>query len=296
MPRKVLFLVNPVSGTTDKSRLNEYLLQQTAAKQIAAEVHPSDPNGRYEEIARKILEEQFTDIVIGGGDGTINEVVGQLRHLPVRFGILPLGSGNGLAFAAGIPGNTGKALSVFFQGRTKMIDAFLINEQFGCMLCGLGLDAAVAHQFAAQPQRGLRTYTWLTAKSFFQAKPFPFQISANGYSFPTEAFLVAVANSNQFGNHVTIAPKAELNDGLLDVVILKKGAKLRLLFSVIRQLLAGKVQDIENSLRLPILYFQTDRLTISNPGAAPLHIDGEARSTGPQIDIQVIPSCFALIC
>lgn len=294
--RKVLYLVNPISGTRNKSFLKPLLLRKSAEHGLPCDVLPSSGNGRYDEIARKIQKEQFTDVVICGGDGTINEVVQQLGHLPLRFGILPMGSGNGLAFAAGIPRNIHRALRVFLEGHSTRIDAFRVNDQFACMLCGVGLDGAVAHQFAIQSRRGLGTYAWLTLKAFLKAKSFPFHVDANGCAVDTEAFFLSVANSNQFGNHVTIAPKASLCDGLLDVVIVKKVPKVRLLLNVIKQLLAGKIRDIGNSLNLPVLYFRTSRLSIANPGEAPLHIDGEARPALKQLDIRILPGYFELVC
>ncbi|WP_315818794.1 hypothetical protein [Paraflavitalea speifideaquila] len=163
------------------------------------------------------------------------------------------------------------------------------------MLCGLGFDAQVAHQFAKQPKRGLATYASLTTRNFFSAGSYLFKIEANKLTFTTDAFFVSIANSNQFGNNFTIAPKAVLSDGLLDVVIVKKIAKPLLLLSVMRQVLAGKLRRIENSLRSPVIYFQTEELNISNVGNAPMHIDGEPRDTPSKLHIKVLPEYFKLI-
>jgi diacylglycerol kinase family enzyme len=141
----------------------------------------------------------------------------------------------------------------------------------------------------------LGTYASLTTRHFFSAKPYPFRVSANKLEFTTEAFFLSIANSNQFGNNFTIAPQAILSDGLLDVVIVKKIAKPLLLLSVMRQVLAGRIRRIENSMNSPVIYFQTEELFISNPAEAPIHIDGEPWECQRQLHIKVLPRYFKLI-
>src|SRR6185295_15557861 len=107
------------------------------------------------------------------------------------------------------------ALEIIFKGEPVLTDGFMINDQFSCMLCGLGFDAKVAHDFAQQPKRGLITYIRMALKNYFSAKTYPFEIESASQSFKTEAYFISIANSNQFGNNFTIAPKASLSDGLL---------------------------------------------------------------------------------
>jgi diacylglycerol kinase (ATP) len=295
MSRKIIYLINPISGTRGKGSLKTMIARRTQAKDISFEILDTDIRGKYNEVRKKITDEGYTDIVVCGGDGSVNQAVYALADTGVRFGIIPMGSGNGLAFAAGIPKASEKALDIVFTGVPRLTDAFMVNEQFACMLCGLGFDAQVAHQFADQPKRGLATYASLTTRHFFSAEAYPFEIQANKFTFTTEAFFLSIANSNQFGNNFTIAPKAILSDGLLDVVIVKKVAKPLLLLTVMRQVLAGKLRRIENSLRSPVIYFQTQELSISNLGNAPMHIDGEPRDTIPKLHIKVLPEYFKLI-
>src|SRR6185437_16612354 len=109
-------------------------------------------------------------------------------------------------------------------------------EHFSCMLCGIGFDASVAHAFAKQKKRGLQTYIKVSTLQFFKAKPFSFEIKLKDGLLKTEAFFICIANSNQFGNNFTIAPKASLSDGLLDVIEVKKMSKLRIVWSVLKQM------------------------------------------------------------
>jgi len=188
-----------------------------------------------------------------------------------------------------------KALDIIFNSKAKPIDGLYINEHFSCMLTGIGFDAKVAHEFAQQTKRGLRTYAILVGKNFFSAQPYHFIIESNGLRFSTEAYFISIANSNQFGNNFTIAPKALLSDGLLDVVIVKRTAKPLLLYNLIKQILAGKLQKMETSLKLPVIYFQTKQLSIENSSLAPVHIDGDPSETPENLEIKILPKCFRLI-
>jgi diacylglycerol kinase (ATP) len=221
--------------------------------------------------------------------------VSSLMKEDVNFGIIPCGSGNGLALAAKIPKQPAKALDIIFNGTASATDGFYVNKQFACMLCGVGFDAKVAHEFAQQSKRGLKTYASLVSKNFFSISPYHFIVESNGMEFSTEAFFISIANSNQFGNNFTIAPKALLSDGLLDIVIVKKAAKPVLLYNLLKQIFAGKLQTVETSLNLPVIYFQTKRISIKNTSNAPLHIDGDPAETPEELKIEIRKKCFRLI-
>jgi Sphingosine kinase and enzymes related to eukaryotic diacylglycerol kinase len=293
--RKIIYLVNPISGTRGKSSLKERITEATTARDIPFQILPTVASGDYSFLQPIIREEQITDVVICGGDGSVNQVVQSLAATQVNFGIIPMGSGNGLALAAGIPKASHKALDIIFTGVPQPTDGFMVNNQFACMLCGLGFDAQIAHEFATQPKRGLGTYASLTTRRFFSAHSYPFIITANNLEFRTDAFFMSIANSNQFGNNFTIAPQAVLSDGLMDVVIVKKIAKPLLVLNVMRQVLAGRIKPVEHSLNSPVIYFQTRELQILNPGHAPMHIDGEPRETVPELHIKILPHYFNLI-
>jgi diacylglycerol kinase family enzyme len=224
-------------------------------------------------------------------------VINSFKDFDVQFGILPAGSGNGLAFGAKLPKNIDKALDIVFAGSSEWTDAYEINGQFACMLCGLGFDAQVAHAFSNNPTRGLTTYIRKAITNFFSASAYPFTIQTGDDVLEIEALFISIANSNQFGNNFTIAPKASLTDGLLDVVIVSKQTKLRMLMETIKQaggfnkLYTEKIADAKAS----VLYFQTDKLFIKNPLLAPLHIDGDPAKTAEEINVKILKSCFRLI-
>ncbi|MBC7587843.1 MAG: diacylglycerol kinase, partial [Chitinophagaceae bacterium] len=277
MERKIVYLINPISGTAKKEGLKELIAKETEAQKIPYEILPTNAAGNYLFLKEKIAEEHISDIVMVGGDGTVNQVVASLRNEKVRFGIIPVGSGNGLARAANIPMKSKDALQFFFTGEAKKTDAFYINNHFSCMLSGIGFDAQVAHDFASKSSRGLLTYTHQSLLNFFKAQPYQFEIILPDFSFYTDAFFISIANSNQFGNNFTIAPKASLNDGLLDIVIVQKMNKAKLPFAVFKQIRGNnKLQDmVENIGSKTVLYFQVPSLIIKNLKHAPFHIDGE---------------------
>ncbi|MDQ6901747.1 MAG: diacylglycerol kinase, partial [Bacteroidota bacterium] len=205
--------------------------------------------------------------------------------------------GNGLALTAKIPKEFNKAFENIFKGKPHRIDAFLINNKFGCNLSGIGLDAKVAYDFSMQKTRGLTTYITQSFKNFLAAAPYPFEIEIQETKFKVDAFFICIANSNQFGNNFTIAPQAKLNDGLLDIIVVKKMSKPKIIWSVLKQIRTGKKSSYKekNFHEKDILYFQTNKLKITNTGSAPFHIDGDISVTKKIFDIEVIPAAFNLI-
>jgi YegS/Rv2252/BmrU family lipid kinase len=297
MPRHIIYIINPISGTRTKKNLQAYIEQRTKEEGIAYDVFPSVANGDYSFLHPLIKEKNSTDIVIAGGDGTISHVVNDLMHFNLNFGIIPCGSGNGLALTAQIQKQPKKALDIIFNGTASRVDGFYINGQFACMLCGLGFDAKVAHDFAKQPKRGLTTYIRQVIKNFFSARSYSFEVQIPGTTFHTDAFFISIANSNQFGNNFTIAPAASLSDGLLDIVILTQQQKLSLLIETLKQvsgrnpLQTGKIKTDKKA----VVYFQAEKLVIVNNDEAPLHIDGDPAETSKKFQIEIRKKCFSLL-
>ena len=299
--KNFIYLINPISGTRGKRSLQDLIERRTRALGIRFSILPTDPEGNYSFLLPLIDREGITDIVVCGGDGTVNAVAAALKGKDLRIGIIPMGSGNGLALAAGLPRDPSKALDIILAGSASWIDGFLVNGRFSCMLCGIGFDGGVAHQFARERKRGLQTYIRVTISLFLRARSYPFTIgfpAQNGLPpFPVEAFFIDIANGNQFGNNVTIAPRADLHDGLLDIVIVKKAGRLRLLWSTARQVLGGYriTRAPADAGKQKVLYFQTPELVIDNPERAPIHIDGDPAPSAGQFRISIVPKAIRLI-
>jgi YegS/Rv2252/BmrU family lipid kinase len=295
--RKIIYFINPISGTKGKERLIQLIKFRTSRENIPFEILYTTKEGNYSFLQNKIAEEKITDVIICGGDGTINKITSFLLNTPVNVGVIPMGSGNGLAFAAGISRNPTKALDIIFKGKAKPVDGFFLNKHFSCMLSGLGFDAQVAHDFSQQKKRGLFTYILLSTKNFFTSKNYSFTIDVNEKKIHTKALFISIANSNQFGNNVTIAPQASLSDGLLDLVVVTKMNRLLTMFVLIKHLLQGKIEEHSDLVagKKRVLYLQSKKITIQNPELAPLHIDGEPVDTEKNLEINVVENAFKLI-
>ena len=297
MQKRILYIINPISGRKNKQTLEDVIKGKTLDAKISFEIFPSVASGDYSFLDELIIKDKFTHIAIAGGDGTVNQAINSLKKHKLSFAIIPCGSGNGLAFSSGIPKNTEGALNIVFTGKSEWADAFTINNQFACMLCGLGFDAQVAHDFALDKKRGLITYVQKVIHNFFTAKAYPFTLKLNNKMIKLDAYFISIANSNQFGNNFTIAPKASLTDGLLDVVIVTRQTKLSLLLETLKQVTGfnqlQKAEEIDKYSS--VVYFQTDQIIISNPELAPLHIDGEPVESLKKIDIAVQPKSFQLV-
>lgn len=304
MNRKLFYIINPIAGNGSRGSLRKQIEERTRKAGYDFECRDSAIDGNYDLIAHAIQSKGFTDIIIAGGDGTINQVVGALRYLELPFGIIPCGSGNGLARCAGLSTDPQEALDTIFSGSAMRTDGYTVNGNFACELTGLGFDGAVAHAYAQSATRGLNTYIRHAIKQFASAPSYRFIVRLFGQALSLDAYMITVANANQFGNKVTIAPYASLSDGLLDVVIVKKQHKLPLLWRAYRQL-SGQNQplrgeDIITSLsdkrnQQDIHYWQVSAIEIENLDDAMIHVDGEATSRVEKAKIEIAPSVFRLI-
>jgi diacylglycerol kinase (ATP) len=297
MSRKILFFINPISGTQNKLHLEEMILRKCEEKNISFEILLTSREGDYNFLREKIKNENITDIAICGGDGSLSPIISSVLNLPVNIGIIPLGSGNGLARTAGIPNSVDKAMDIIFAGKSTCTDVFLINGKMSVHVCGLGFDAKVAHDFSEGKTRGLHAYTKIAIRDFLSAKTYPFTIEVDEKKINVNAFFVCIANSDQFGNNFKVAPKASICDGLLDIVVLQKTNKVTAVLSFVQQIISGKPAHFSEKGfdKKNILYFQTKKIKIVNPQLAHLHIDGDPAKTGKEFLIEILPSAYRLI-
>jgi diacylglycerol kinase (ATP) len=297
MERKLLYIINPISGTKRKPLLKKTIEQRTEEMRMPFEIGETRRDGDYSFLKNRVINENFTDVIVCGGDGSVSTITSYLLDADVNIGIVPTGSGNGLALAAGIPYSTERALKIIFDGHTSLVDGFRINDKFSCMMCGIGCDAQIAHDFANRKVRGLKTYLRLSALQYFKAESFNFTIKTKEHSTDVDAFFISVSNSNQFGNNITIAPKASLNDGLFDIVIVKKMHKLMLPFALLHQISGSNaIEELKHYRNNKnIIYFQAREATIINNDNAPLHIDGEPEPLTRKIKFKILPNAFRLL-
>jgi len=294
--RRIAFLINPISGTSAKEGLEQMLTSQCSNAGIEHQVIYTALTTTADLLKMQLADFGVTDLVVCGGDGTVNLAASAVAHTSTNLGIIPVGSGNGLARTASIPLNPAKAFEVVLKGKLQTTDAFDVNGSFACMLSGIGLDAEVAERFSHSHRRGLITYTTQALIQFFKTQPVQFEIEIDGFRFFTDAFFISIANSNQFGNNVTIAPLASLSDGLLDVIIVQKMPKATLPFALLGQLRHNHHMKnwAEKIGKQSILYFQTPEITIGNPRHAPMHVDGDPYPSGEKVHYKIIQNAFNL--
>jgi YegS/Rv2252/BmrU family lipid kinase len=220
MTQKVAFVINPNAGVKKKINIIDFI-KTHFSKQIAYDFIVWKNKDDFESVKQQILSGNYNIVVACGGDGTVNQVSSVVAHTTMALGIFPLGSGNGLARSNRIPLGLKQALQIIERGSTKQIDGATVNGHPFFCTAGIGFDAHIANEFATSTKRGFVTYFTTTIKEFFNYSPSLYKITIDGKIIETKAFLITIANAGQWGNDVYIAPEAELNDGILNVSILK---------------------------------------------------------------------------
>lgn len=222
--RKIRFIVNPASGS-NRSRSKEVaqLIEQHLDKTtFISEVIFSQAPGQPLILSHEAVEQGIDIVVAVGGDGSVNEVAKGLIGSKVTLGIIPMGSGNGLARHLNIPLDPAKAIKILNSGKTMLIDTVSINDNQFVSIAGVGFDALVADKFAQSESRGFLTYFRIATRAYPFYKPKKYLLDIDGEIVKRRALFISFANSDQFGYNTTIAPNADITDGLMDVCIVQK--------------------------------------------------------------------------
>lgn len=284
--REALLIVNPVAGTRSKQGLPELVASRLASSGIDVTAAFTSGSGDARRLAEKAAGEGMEMVLSAGGDGTVNEIAGALAHTSTALGILPLGSGNGLARSLGIPQDVDEALKIIMAGKTILSDRGIVNSHpFYCTF-GVGFDAAVSEKFASMKRRGRITYVRSVFREFLKYRSQPYAISVNGTVITEEAFLIAVCNASQYGNNAYIAPHAKLTDGLLDLIVIHSGTPLSTV-KVGVDLLTG---FLDRNTRIDT--FRVSSVTITRLADGPVHVDGDPMNMGKSLDITCDPSAL----
>jgi diacylglycerol kinase (ATP) len=285
----VLFIVNKFAGKGYQSAVEGKILQACDKQNVECTIEFTQQRGHATELARSAAAEKRYDCVVAvGGDGTVNEVAQGLVHSTTRMGIIPKGSGNGLARHLRIPVDVQKSLSSLFSSQLISMDTFRMNGKLSLNVSGVGFDGHIANLFAEDKKRGLRGYTKLTINEFFQFREFEAQIETEDQTIKRKAFVIAVANSSQYGNNARIAPAASVCDQLLHINILKKIPPYRLDF--IYSFFYGK---IDTSPFCEV--FQANKMTIRLDKPMAFHIDGEPCGTSDVFTIELLPYSLKML-
>lgn len=276
----MLFIVNPISGKGKKAKIISYL-QEKGYKIVYTEFA-----GHGEILARECTD----DIVVAvGGDGTVNEVARGIIGTDKVLGIIPCGSGDGLALHLGISRNYRQALKTILEGNVTEIDSGTINGRPFFSVCGTGFDAVVSERFAKSGKRGLMNYIRIGLKTWKEYIPEKYRIEIDGKFHEMEACLMTVGNSSQWGNNARIAPLADIRDGMLDMTAVDRFS-IMAMPALAFQLMTGRLD--RNS---QVHSYRGSQIKISRPAPGPVHADGDWFDTGNDIEISILPKSLKVL-
>ncbi|MEO0311358.1 MAG: hypothetical protein RIQ89_1015 [Bacteroidota bacterium] len=249
----------------------------------------TERQGHATELAKVAMTQNVDAAIAVGGDGSANEVATALVGTKVALGIVPCGSGNGMARHLGIPVDLHKSLATINAFNIDIIDTYKVNHHFALGTFGIGFDGHIAHLFNQSSKRGYSTYVKLVLTEFYKYKPKQYRLFFNGQPHHVEAFLLTIANSSQFGNNALIAPLADEQDGLLDISIVKP-FPLWKAPALINRLMKNTLMKSKY-----FTGYQTDSIKVENNSILPAHIDGEPLTFSENIEINVVPKSLLVI-
>ena len=283
LKKNISFLINPISGGKNKSDFPDLAYKYLDHDKFQANYQFTEKPGHAFEIAKELIKNN-TDIVVAvGGDGTINEVASALNGSVKALGIVPYGSGNGLARSLGIPLKDTDAIRKLNNLEFNAIDAGNLNQRPFFNMAGLGFDAHISALFASQIKRGMGGYVKTTIAEVSSYLPQKYHLTIDGVDYEREAFMISIANSSQFGNNAHISPFASLKDGLLDVCIIKPFPLYQ--FPVLGYRMFSK--STHRSKYVEIIKGKEIRIVREFAGA--VHVDGEPCEMGQELNIGISP-------
>ncbi|WP_457286948.1 diacylglycerol/lipid kinase family protein [Pedobacter sp. UYP24] len=277
----ILFIINPISGGKDKAKIPALIEKRLDQSKFAANYSFTEYAGHASEIAEEAANRSFDIIVAVGGDGTINEVASIVIKYNKVLGIIPFGSGNGLARFLKIPLKPADAIDVINNYHVNTIDSGLFNGKGFYNMAGMGFDAYISSVFAGDKSRGLTGYLKLGLKEVLNYKAQTYQVNVDGVDYTFKAFLISIANSSQYGNNAHISPSASVKDGLLDICIVKEFNMFKLPILAYQMITAATHKS--NIVEI----IKGKNVKISRLEEGPIHIDGEPFFMGKEIEISV---------
>ncbi|MBK0381571.1 diacylglycerol kinase family lipid kinase [Pedobacter sp. SD-b] len=281
MKQKILFIVNPISGGLNKTFFPSLIDRHLNLGIFDAEIIYTDYINHAKLLAKQALLNQFDIVVAVGGDGTINEIASVLESSGKTMGIIPCGSGNGLARTLKIPLNHVKAIEKINQFKTIKIDVGIIDGEKFINMAGMGFDAHISTHFANSKQRGFKNYIKSTLAELRSYKPQRYQIKTVEKTIEREAFMLSIANSSQYGNNAHIAPGASLTDNLLDICIIKPFPLS--VFPILGFRMFSKTAHQSKYVEI----LKVKEATLVREKEGPIHIDGEPLIKGKNLNIEI---------
>lgn len=287
--QKITFIINPISGTQHKDDVPRQIADWLDAERFEAQYLFTEYAGHAAELARQAVDDHDAVCVAVGGDGTVNEVARSLVHTDTALGIVPCGSGNGLARHLCLPLDLKRAVGIINRCQVESFDFGTINDLPFFCTCGMGFDAFISLKFAEAGKRGPITYVENVLREGLKYKPETYVVEDGSGAHHYKAFLIACANAAQYGNNAYIAPGASMKDGMMDVIIMEPFDALDA--PTIAYDLFSKTLTQNSKIKA----FRADKLRIrrSQPGA--IHYDGDPIVTGTDIDVVMHPAGIRIV-
>ena len=289
MRKKILFIINPISGGRDKQRIPGLIEKHLDKNSYEHRISFTERVEHGYMLAKAAVKDQYDIIVAIGGDGTVNEISKAILNTNVKLGIIPFGSGNGLARSLKIPLNPIKAIEIINQGFVDSIDSAKLNEHYFFNIAGSGFDAHISQQFAKNKIRGFIGYIKTTFQELKKYIPQEYKITYDGNVVVRKAFIVSIANSSQYGNEAHIAPRADVKDGWLDIVIVKPIRWFKIPFLALRMF--NKSAESSSYVEM----FKAKKIEIIREYEAAIHLDGEPRMEQKDMMIEILPLSLNVI-
>lgn len=288
LKKKALFIINPVSGGKKKDQVPSLIKRHLDLQLFEYDVVYSTLEHNIRNIA--IEGAQHYDIIVAvGGDGTVNETASAIAGTDKVLGIIPYGSGNGLARFLQLPMAAAEAIKALNAGHVKSIDSAQVNGKWFFNMAGMGFDAHISEVFSRTKRRGFQSYFKSSIQEISKYKAQKYHLEIDGHVYDRTAFMLSFANSSQYGNNAHVSPKASVHDGLIDVCVIKPFPAYRLLEMGIRML----TKTSESSQFVEIIRGRHIKVERASPG--PVHLDGEPSIIGANAEIKVIPNSLKVI-
>lgn len=287
--KRIIFVVNPISGTQSKKAILKWIDERMDRSVYDYSIVKTQYAGHATQIAASAVQDKADVVVAIGGDGTINEIARALVHSETALGIIPCGSGNGLARHLRIPMEPKAAIDIINQGNRLCIDYGKINNiPFFCT-CGVGFDAFVSLKFADSGKRGLLTYLENTLHESLTYQPETYEIENEEGTMKYKAWMIACGNASQYGNNAYIAPQASLTDGLMDITIMEPFTVLdvpSLSFQLFNK-------TIDQNSRVKTMRAKKIKIHRAHDGV--MHFDGDPLMAGKELEVEIIPGGLYVI-
>ena len=289
MKKRILFILNPNSGTSGKEGVVGLIDRCLNKELFVADVVTTAYAGHATELAKEAAAKGVDVCVAVGGDGTVNEVARGIVHTNTALGVLPCGSGNGLARHLMLPMNIAKCIEILNLCKVKDLDYGLVNDYPFFCTCGMGFDAYVSQKFAEAGKRGPITYVQKVLEEGVKYQPETYEIRDDNGTATYKAFLVSCANASQYGNNAYIAPQASMSDGLMDVVIMEP-------FDILE---APQIsidmfnKTLDKSSRIKTFRSKHIFIHRSKPGI--IHFDGDPVMTSADVEVRLVEKGIKMI-